>query len=158
MLTWKNGILPGKVIENHWKSLKNVRCHVKLNLNMKTLMIIWLKVSLCHYVWDQIGETLLTDLHSRATCCIVADSQTTCYIVAVKSSQAACPGNHQCSKCTASDCLWWSPCRAEYFILQQKNQINIKQTFLQSTVQIRMFDDNASQWAKPVCSVVDAFW
>ena len=40
MLAWKNGILPGKVIENQWKSLKNFVCHVKLNLNMKALMII----------------------------------------------------------------------------------------------------------------------
>ena len=80
MFTWKNGILPGKVIENQWKSLKNLMCHVKLNLNMKTLMIIWLKVSLCHYIWDQIGETMLADLHSRASCYIVADSWTTCYI------------------------------------------------------------------------------
>ena len=92
LFTWKNGILPGKVIENQWKSLKNFMCHVKLNLNMKTLMTIWLKVSLCHYIWDQICETMLADLHSRASCDIVANSWTTCYIVAVKPSQAAYAG------------------------------------------------------------------
>ena len=103
MFTWKNGILPGKVIENQWKSLKNFMCHVKLNLNMKTLMIIWLKVSLCHYIWDQIGETRLADLHSRASCYIVADSWTTCYIVAVKPSQAAYAGKASMIK---APCLW----------------------------------------------------
>ena len=46
MLTWKNGILPGKVIKNQWKSLKNFMCNVKFNLNTKTMMIIWLKISL----------------------------------------------------------------------------------------------------------------
>ena len=60
---------------------------------MKTLMIVWLKVSFCHYIWDQIGETMLSDLHSRATGYIVADtSWTTCYIVWIKPSQAACVG------------------------------------------------------------------
>ena len=103
MFTWKNGILPGKVIENQWKSLKNFMCHVKLNLNMKTLMIIWLKVSLCHYIWDQIGETMLADLHSKASCYIVADSWTTCYIVAVKPSQAAYAGKASIIK---APCLW----------------------------------------------------
>ena len=34
MLTWKNGILPGKVFENQRKSLKNFMCHVKVNLNI----------------------------------------------------------------------------------------------------------------------------
>ena len=48
--------------------------HVKVNLNMKTLMIIRLKVLFCHYIWDQIGETMLSDLLSRPTCYIVADS------------------------------------------------------------------------------------
>ena len=106
MLTWKNGILPGKVIENRWRSLKNFMCHVKLNLNMKILMIIWLIVSLCHYIqWDQIGETMLADLHSRATCYIVADSRTTCYIVAVKPSQAACAGKASMMEAL---CLWLS--------------------------------------------------
>ena len=103
MFTWKNWILPGKVIENQWKSLKNFMCHVKLNLNMKTLMIIWLKVSLCHYIWDQIGETMLADLHSRASCYIVADSWTTCYIVAVKPSQAAYAWKASMIK---APCLW----------------------------------------------------
>ena len=103
MFTWKNGILPGKVIENQWKSLKNFMCHVKLNLSMKTLMIIWLKVSLCHYIWDQIGETMLADLHSRASCYIVADSWTTCYIVAVKPSPAAYAGKASMIK---APCLW----------------------------------------------------
>ena len=59
MLTWKNGILPGKVIENQWKSLKKFMCHVKLNLNLKIMMIEWFKVSVCHHIWDQIGETML---------------------------------------------------------------------------------------------------
>ena len=59
MLTWKNGILPGKVIENQWKSLKKFMCHVKLNLNLKIMMIVWFKVSVCHHIWDQIGETML---------------------------------------------------------------------------------------------------
>ena len=149
MLTWKNGILPGKVIENQWRSLKNVMCHGKVNLNMKTLIIIWLKVSLCHYIWDQIGETMLPDLHSRATCYIVADSWTTCYIVAVKPSQAACAGKASMIKAL---CLWLSLmgslwCRRLY--LTVKNQINIKQMFFQSTVQICMFDD-AVRWAKPI--------
>ena len=103
MFTWKNWILPGKVIENQWKSLKNFMCHVKLNLNMKTLMIIWSKVSLCHYIWDQIGETMLADLHSRASCYIVADSWTTCYIVAVKPSQAAYAWKASMIK---APCLW----------------------------------------------------
>ena len=78
-----------KISGSHWKISM---CHVKLNLNMKTLMIIWSKVSFCHYIWDQIGETMLSDLLSRATCYIVADSWTTCYIVAVKPSQAAYAG------------------------------------------------------------------
>ena len=136
MLTWKNGILPGKVIENQWKSLKNFMCHVKVNLDMKTLMIIWLKVSLCHYIWDQIGVTMLSDLLSRDTCYIVADSWTTCYIVAVKPSQAACAGKASMIK---GPCFWLSLmgslwCRTLY--LTGKNQINIKQICLQSTVQI----------------------
>ena len=59
MLTWKNGILPGKVIENQWKSLKKFMRHVKLNLNLKIMMIVWFKVSVCHHIWDQIGETML---------------------------------------------------------------------------------------------------
>ena len=56
-------------------------------------------------------------------------------------------------------CLWQGPCGAEYpySILKGKNQVNIKQTFLQSKVQIGMFDD-AFQWAKPIYNVVDAFW
>ena len=146
MLAWKNGILPGKVIENQWKSLKNFMCHVKVDLNMKTLMIILLKVPLCHYIWDQIGETMFTDLHSRATCYIVADSWTTCYSVAVKPSQAACAGKASMIK---TPCLWLSLmgslwCRTQY--LTGKNQINIKQIFLKSTLQICMFDD-AVQWA-----------
>ena len=105
MLTWKNGILPGKVIENQRKSLKNFMYHVKVNLNMKTLMIIWLKVSFCHYIWDQIGETMLSDLHSRATCYIVADSWTTCYIVWIWPSQAACAGKASVIK---APCHWLS--------------------------------------------------
>ena len=105
MLTWKNGILPGKVIENQRKSLKNSVCHVKNNLNMKTLMILWLKVSFCHYIWDQIGETMLSDLHSRATGYFVADSWTTCYIVWIKPSQAACVGKASMIK---APCLWLS--------------------------------------------------
>ena len=59
ILTWKNGILPGKVIENQWKSLKKFMCHVKLNLNLQIMIIVWLKVSVCHHIWDQIGETML---------------------------------------------------------------------------------------------------
>ena len=159
MLTWKNGILPGKVIENHRKSLKNFMCHVKVNLNMKILMIIWLKVSFYHCIWNQIGETMLSDFHSRATCYIVADSWTTCYIVAVKPSQVVCAGKASMIK---APCLWllmgslW--CRTLYHT--GKNQISIKQIFLQSTVQISwicMFDD-AVQWAKPIYSIVMAFW
>ena len=148
MLTWKNGILPGKVIENQRKSLKNFMYHVKVNLNMKTLMIIWLKVSFCHYIWDQIGETMLSDLHSRATCYIVADSWTTCYIVWIWPSQAACAGKASVIK---APCHWLSLmgslwCRTLHHT--GKNQISTKQIFLQSTVQIYLFDD-AVQWAKP---------
>ena len=35
MLTWKNGILPRKVIENQWKSLKNVIAMLNLILTWK---------------------------------------------------------------------------------------------------------------------------
>ena len=131
MLTWKNGILPGKVIENQWKSLKNFMCHGKLNLNMKTLIILWLKVSLCHYICGQISETMLADMHNRATCYIVADIWTTFYIVAVRPSQAACAGKASMIK---APCLWLSLmgslwCRTQ--CLTGKNQI-----FLQSSVGI----------------------
>ena len=141
MLTWKNGILPGKVMENQRKSLKNSVCHVKSNLNMKTLMILWLKVSFCHCIWDQIGETMLSDLHSRATGYIVADRWTTCYIVWIKPSQATCVGKASmikapCLSLSLMGSLW---CRTLYHtgIIQ----ISIKQICLQSTVQICMFDD-----------------
>ena len=100
---------------------------------------------------------MLADLLSRATCYIVADTWTTCYIVAVKPSLAAyIQGKYGWSKPPASDCLWWGPYGAEHYILGE-NQINMKQTFLQSTVQLCMFDDDAFQWAKPVYSIV-AFW
>ena len=143
-----------KISGSHWKKFM---CHVKVNLIMKTLMIIWLKVSLCHYIWDQIGETMLSDLLSRATCYIVADGWTTCYIVAIKPSQAACAGKTSMIK---GPCFWLSLmgslwCRILY--LTGKNQINIKQICLQSTVQICMFDD-AVQWVKPIYSTVVAFW
>ena len=71
MLTWKNGILPGKVIENQWKSL------IKLILNIKNIDDYMIK-STCitfHYIWEQIGETMLADLHGRATCYIVAEAE-----------------------------------------------------------------------------------
>ena len=139
MLAWKNGILPGKVIENQWKSLKKFMCHVELNLNMKTVTITWLKLSFYHYIWDQIGETMLGDLNSRATCYIVADSWTTCHIVAVKPSQTAYAGKASMIK---DPCLWLSLvgslwCRTLH--LTGKYQINIKQIF-QWKVQIHMFD------------------
>ena len=139
MLAWKNGVLPGKVIENQWKSLKNLMCHVELNLNMKTVTITWLKLSFYHYIWDQIGETMLADLNCRATCYIVADSWTTCHIVAVKPSQAACAGKASMIK---DPCLWLSLmgslwCRTLH--LTGKNQINNKKIF-QWKVQIHMFD------------------
>ena len=60
------------------------------------------------------------DLLSRATSYNVAGTWTTCYIVAVKPSQAACAGKS--SKIPASDCLWWGPgpCGAEHDILQNE--------------------------------------
>ena len=39
MLAWKNGILPGKVIENQWKSLKNI------NFKKFDIFRIWVPVS-----------------------------------------------------------------------------------------------------------------
>ena len=156
MLTWKNGILPGKVIENQRKSLKKFMYHVKVNSKVKILMIRLLKVSFCSYIWDQIGETMLSDLLSRATCYIVADSWTTCYIVWIyKPNLAVFVGKHQPSKlpATVSEGSLW--CRT-LDILQGKNQINIKQIFLQSTVQICMFGD-AVQWPKPIYTIVVAF-
>ena len=89
-----------KISGGHWK----ISC-VMLNLiwTWIHLMIIWLNVSLCHYIWDQIGETMLADLHSRCTCYIVADSWTTCYIVAVQPSQATCAGKASMIK---APCLW----------------------------------------------------
>ena len=75
MLTWKNGILPGKVIENQWKSLKNFMCHVKLILNIKNIDNYMIKSITFHYIWEQIGETMLPDLHGRATCYIVAEAE-----------------------------------------------------------------------------------
>ena len=65
-------------------------------------------------------------------------------------------GKHQGSKLPANvseGSLW---CRTLY-ILQGKNQINMKQIFLQSTVQICMFGD-AVQWPKPIYTIVVAFW
>ena len=96
---------------------------------MKTLMIIWLKVSFYHYIWDQIGETMLSDLHSRATCYIVADSWTTCYIVAVKPSQAACAGKASMIK---APCIWLSDgvLGVQKNIYRGKNQISIKQILM----------------------------
>ena len=144
MFTRKNGPLHCKVIENQWKSLKNLMCHVKLNLNMKTLMIIWLKVSLCHFIWDQIGETMLADLHSRASCYIVADSWTTCYIVTVKPSQAAYAGKASMIK---APYLWLFLMRSlwcrKLHLTGKKNQMDIRQIFLQSTVQMCMLDYDA---------------
>ena len=157
MLTWKNGILPGKVIENQRKSWKNFMYYVKVNLNMKTLMIIRLKVLFCHYIWDQIGETMLSDLLSRPTCYIVADSWTTCYIVWIKPNQAVFAGKastDQWSKLPATvseESLW---CRTLYLTGKKSN---IKEMFLQSTVQICMFGD-AVQWPKPIYTIVVAFW
>ena len=115
MLTWKNGILPGKVIENQRKSLKNCMYHVKVNLNMKILMIIWFKISFCHYISDQIGEAMLSGLLSRATCYIVADSWTTCYIVWSKPKKTVFAGKASRIK-AACQCLWGS-CGAEHYIL-----------------------------------------
>ena len=142
MFTWKNGILPGKVIENQWKSLKNFMCHAKLNLNMKTLMIIWLKVSLCHNIWDQIGETMLADLHSTASCYIVADSGTTCYIVAAQPSSICRESiNDQSSlPLTVSDEVLVVQKTTSY---RENDKMNIRQIFLQSTVQICMLDYDA---------------
>ena len=159
MLTWKNGIFPGKVIENQWKSLKNFMCHVKINLNMKTSMIIWFEISLCHYIWDQIGETMLADLHSRAICYIVADSWTTCYIVAVKPSQAACPGKASMIK---APCLWLSLmgslwCRTLYLTRKKSNRYKANLSSINSANNPNMFDDDAFQWAKPIYCIVVAF-
>ena len=145
MLTWKNGILPGKVIENQRKSLKNFMYHVKVNLNMKTLMIIWLKVSFCHYIWDQTGDCLAELL---VTLLQIAEPLVTLY--ELNPIKQYLQGKHQGSKLPAivSD---------EHYILQGKNQLNIKQIFLQSTVQICMFGD-AVQWPKPMYTIVVAFW
>ena len=155
MLTWKNGILPGKVIENQRKSLKNFMYHVKVNLNMKTLKIIWFKVSFYHDIWDQIGETMLLDLFSRATCYIVADSWTTCYIVWIKPNQAVFAGKALRIKAPCH-CLW-GVLVVQNTISYRKNQINIKQICLQSTVQICMFGD-AVQWVKSMYTIVVALW
>ena len=161
MFTWKNGILPGKVIENQWKSLKNFMCHVKLNLNMKTLMNIWLKASLCHYIWDQIGETMHADLHSRASCYIVADSWTTCYIVAVKPPKQHMQGKHHWSKLPASDCFWWGPCGAENYTLQYREKKSNKyQANLSSINSANMYAWLwcFQWWTKQIHSIALAFW
>ena len=70
--------------------------------------------------------------------------------VSVKPCQAAYAGKVSMIKAT---CIWLSLvgslwCRTLH--LTGKNQINMKQIFLQSTVQICMFDDDAFQWAKPI--------
>ena len=58
---------------------QNVWWSRKLFVNTETLMLIWLKISVYHYICDQIGETMFADLHSRATCHIVAGKWITCY-------------------------------------------------------------------------------
>ena len=58
---------------------QNVWWSRKLFVNTETLMLIWLKISVNHYICDQIGETMFADLHSRATCHIVAGKWITCY-------------------------------------------------------------------------------
>ena len=118
MLTWKNGILPGKVIENQWKSLKKFMCHVKLNLNLKIMMIVWLKVSVCHHIWDQIGETMLgtslAELLVTGTLLLVAaplftlPSPVKQHIYTGKALTIKVP------------CLWWDPCGAEHYNLTGK--------------------------------------
>ena len=154
MFTWKNGILPGKVIENQWKSLKNFMCHVKLYFEHENTDDIWLKVSLCHYIWDQIGETMLADLHSRASCYIVADSWTTCYIVAVKPSQAAYAGKASMIK---APCLWlvlmrsvW--CRKLHLTGKKIKWISGKSFFNQQCKYV------CFQWTKQIHSIALAFW
>ena len=97
-----HGILcwPGKMAFCLEKSLKTSGSHWKISCAMLNLIWTWKHrwlydkkpVSLCHHIWDHIGETMLADLHSWATCYIVADSWTTCYIVAVKPCQAAYAG------------------------------------------------------------------
>ena len=132
MFTWKNGILPGKVIENQWKSLKNSMCHVKLNLNMKIIDYCMIKVSLCYYIWDQIGETMPADMHSRATCYIVANIWTTCYIVAVRPSQAACAEKASMIKAPS---LWLSLMRSLWCrTLSYREKINKYQANLSSII------------------------
>ena len=101
MLTWKNGILPGKVIENQRKSLKNFMYHVKVNLNMKTLMIIWLKVSFCHYIWDQIGETMLSDCLAELLVTLLQIAEPLVTLYELNPIKQYLQGKHQGSKLPA---------------------------------------------------------
>ena len=64
-------------------------------------------------------------------------------------------GKHQGSKLPATVSEGSLLCRTLY--LTGKNQINIKQIFRQSTVQMCMFGD-AVQWPKPMYTIVVAFW
>ena len=154
-----HGILcwPGKMTFCLEKSLKISGSHWKISCAMLNLILIWKHWWLyhvydkkCHFVIK--FETILVKpyLHSRATCYIIADSWTTCYIVRVKPCQAAYAGKVSMVK---APCIWLSLvgslwCKTLH--LTGKNQINMKQIFLQSTVQICMFDDDAFQWAKPI--------
>ena len=160
ILTWKNGILPGKVIENQWKSLKKFVCHVKLNLNLKILMIVWLKVWVCHHIWDQIGETMLAHFLSRATCYIVAGGCTT-YLHSISSAQprSICRENIKDQSFLPLTVPGGVLVVQNTTSYKKKNQININQIFLQSTVQIwHGWNTDAFQWAKPIVSIVAAFW
>ena len=162
-LDWKSHWIlcwPGKMAFCLEKSLKIRGSHWKISCTMLKLIWTWkhwwLKVSFCHYIWDQIGETMLSDLLSRATCYIVADSWTTCYIVWIKPNQAVFAGKASRIKAPCH-CLWGVLVVQNTISYREKNQINIKQIFLQSTVQICMFGD-AVQWPKPIHTIVVAFW
>ena len=111
-----HGILywPGKMAFCLEKSLKICGGHWKIACAMLNLIWTWkhwwLYDKKCNFVitFETIlvnGETMLADLHSRATCYIVADTWTTCYIVAVKPCQAAYAGKVSMIK---APCIWLS--------------------------------------------------
>ena len=125
---------------------------------MRTLMIIWLKVSLCHYIWDQIGETMLVDLLSRTSCYIVADSWTTCYIAAVKPSQAAYAGKASMIKAPS---LWlflmrslW--CRKLHLTGKKSNEYQANLSSINSANMYAWLW--CFQWTTQIYSIALAFW
>ena len=128
MLTWKNGIFPGKVIENQWIQSHWKKSCAMLNLfeleNNDDCMIksISLSSHLRPNWWNHAWDFL-----SRATGYIVAGSCTNCYIVSAQPSQAAYAGKVLKIKVS---CLWlslmgslWCRTLQSY---REKDQINIR--------------------------------